>query len=234
MPGAIPGSCSSASSCRGGCAPNSPTRNARKPWSPPATWTGPSSGPPGSPTAPPPESCGLGHACRSPSATPSAAPTSPSSFSATSKTAPTCSPPRPSPHPDRTWPRQAPGGRPGAGGLGEPARGRTGAPPTSTRPHPCSGEFCTRLEAARGQQQVRKETIMNGEPVVLINAFEVPDGQDEAFLQAWERARAFLSTQEGYLSTRLHQSLSTQRGVPVRQRRPLGVAAGVPGGHLPA
>jgi len=54
----------------------------------------------------------------------------------------------------------------------------------------------------------RKETIMNPAPVVLINAFEVPDGQDEAFLAAWERARAFLATQPGYLSTRLHRSLS--------------------------
>lgn len=49
---------------------------------------------------------------------------------------------------------------------------------------------------------------MNAEPVVLINAFEVPEGQDEAFLQAWERAREFLATQEGYVSTRLHRSLS--------------------------
>lgn len=49
---------------------------------------------------------------------------------------------------------------------------------------------------------------MNPEPVVLINAFEVQDGQDEAFLAAWERTRAFLATQPGYLSTRLHRSLS--------------------------
>jgi heme-degrading monooxygenase HmoA len=49
---------------------------------------------------------------------------------------------------------------------------------------------------------------MNPEPVVLINAFEVPEGQDEAFLAAWERSRAFLSTQPGYLCTRLHRSLS--------------------------
>lgn len=49
---------------------------------------------------------------------------------------------------------------------------------------------------------------MKAEPVVLINAFEVPEGSDEAFLEAWERARAFLSTQEGYLSTRLHRSLA--------------------------
>jgi len=47
-----------------------------------------------------------------------------------------------------------------------------------------------------------------GPAVVLINAFEVPEGQDDAFLQVWERSRAFLSTQEGYLATRLHRSLS--------------------------
>lgn len=49
---------------------------------------------------------------------------------------------------------------------------------------------------------------MNPDPVVLINTFEVPYGQDEAFLENWERARAFLATQQGYLSTRLHRSLS--------------------------
>jgi heme-degrading monooxygenase HmoA len=49
---------------------------------------------------------------------------------------------------------------------------------------------------------------MQREPVVLINAFEVPGGENEAFLQGWERARQFLRTQEGYLSTRLHRSLS--------------------------
>ena len=43
--------------------------------------------------------------------------------------------------------------------------------------------------------------------VVLINAFEVPEGEDEAFLEAWDRARTFLTTQDGYLSTRLHRSL---------------------------
>jgi heme oxygenase (mycobilin-producing) len=49
---------------------------------------------------------------------------------------------------------------------------------------------------------------MNPEPVVLINAFELPEGSDEAFLAGWERQREFLSAQEGYLSTRLHRSLS--------------------------
>jgi heme-degrading monooxygenase HmoA len=46
------------------------------------------------------------------------------------------------------------------------------------------------------------------EPVVLINAFEVPEGEDEAFLAGWERQRDFLSAQPGYLSTRLHRSLA--------------------------
>ena len=48
---------------------------------------------------------------------------------------------------------------------------------------------------------------MSTRPVVLINAFEVPPGEDDAFLEGWERARDYLSTQEGYLSTRLHRSV---------------------------
>jgi heme-degrading monooxygenase HmoA len=50
---------------------------------------------------------------------------------------------------------------------------------------------------------------MTTEPVVLINAFEVPEGEDDAFLHGWERTRDFLRTQEGYLSTKLHRSIST-------------------------
>ncbi len=47
----------------------------------------------------------------------------------------------------------------------------------------------------------------NGGSVVLINMFEVPAGADEGFIAAWERAREFLQTQDGYRSTELHQSL---------------------------
>lgn len=49
---------------------------------------------------------------------------------------------------------------------------------------------------------------MHPEPVVLINAFEVPAEADDAFLQGWERARDFLRTQEGYLSSSLHRSVA--------------------------
>ena len=43
--------------------------------------------------------------------------------------------------------------------------------------------------------------------VILINAFEVPEGDDERFLAGWERARGTLAQQRGYLGTRLHRSL---------------------------
>lgn len=48
---------------------------------------------------------------------------------------------------------------------------------------------------------------MANDPITLINAFEVPEGQDEQFLAGWERSRDFLRTQPGYLSTKLHRSL---------------------------
>jgi heme-degrading monooxygenase HmoA len=44
--------------------------------------------------------------------------------------------------------------------------------------------------------------------VILINPFEVPTGDDEAFLAGWDRARELLATQRGYLGTRLHRSLA--------------------------
>jgi heme oxygenase (mycobilin-producing) len=47
----------------------------------------------------------------------------------------------------------------------------------------------------------------NSGPVVLINLFEVPAGNEEGFIAAWERARDFLAAQDGYRSTQLHQSL---------------------------
>jgi heme-degrading monooxygenase HmoA len=42
--------------------------------------------------------------------------------------------------------------------------------------------------------------------VVLINHFEVPRDADEQFLTGWDRARAVLAQQQGYLGTRLHRS----------------------------
>jgi len=46
------------------------------------------------------------------------------------------------------------------------------------------------------------------DPVILINVFEVPEGDDEQFLASWERSRDVLRKQPGYLSTKLHRSLA--------------------------
>ncbi|HEX6695164.1 MAG TPA: antibiotic biosynthesis monooxygenase family protein, partial [Solirubrobacteraceae bacterium] len=55
---------------------------------------------------------------------------------------------------------------------------------------------------------VREEGAPDGsEGVTLINPFEVPEGEDERFVAGWERARAALADQRGYLGTRLHRAL---------------------------
>ena len=55
---------------------------------------------------------------------------------------------------------------------------------------------------------VHEEGAPDGsEGVTLINPFEVPDGEDERFVAGWERARAALADQRGYLGTRLHRSV---------------------------
>ena len=47
---------------------------------------------------------------------------------------------------------------------------------------------------------------MNEQGVVLINAFEVPSGEDRSFLAGWERTHDFLLGQPGYRSSQLHKS----------------------------
>ncbi len=42
--------------------------------------------------------------------------------------------------------------------------------------------------------------------VVLIDPFEVPAGEDDAFLAGWDAARAVLAQQQGYLCARLHRA----------------------------
>jgi len=47
-------------------------------------------------------------------------------------------------------------------------------------------------------------------PIVLINPFEVPQGQEEAFIKGWREAAEQLRQAPGFLSTRLHESLDPQ------------------------
>ena len=46
------------------------------------------------------------------------------------------------------------------------------------------------------------------EPIVLINAFEVPAAEAGAFVAAWCSARDYLRSQPGYIDTVLHQSIT--------------------------
>lgn len=46
------------------------------------------------------------------------------------------------------------------------------------------------------------------DPLTLINAFEVPDGETDQFIAAWEKTRDYLSSQPGYIDTALHQAVS--------------------------
>jgi len=47
------------------------------------------------------------------------------------------------------------------------------------------------------------------ENVVLINSFKVPEHQLGEAIKMWEKARDYLQQQPGYISTELHQSLSS-------------------------
>jgi hypothetical protein len=67
-----------------------------------------------------------------------------------------------------------------------------------------------RFPAHHGLYEVARE---DGTPdvaggVVLINPFEVPGADGERFLAGWDRARAALAPQRGYLGTRLHRAIA--------------------------
>ena len=57
--------------------------------------------------------------------------------------------------------------------------------------------FITPVNAAEGEVKV-----------ILINTFTVPVGAIEEAIDMWEKARDFLKEQPGYLSTKLHRSLT--------------------------
>jgi heme-degrading monooxygenase HmoA len=45
-------------------------------------------------------------------------------------------------------------------------------------------------------------------PVPFVNCFEVPAGQEEEFLTRWGEVNAYMRTKPGFVSHRLHRSLS--------------------------
>jgi heme-degrading monooxygenase HmoA len=49
--------------------------------------------------------------------------------------------------------------------------------------------------------------VTTEQPLVLINAFEVPEDRDGEFTAGWTAACEFLETQPGYLGTALHEAV---------------------------
>ena len=61
------------------------------------------------------------------------------------------------------------------------------------------------LAALPVQAEDRSEAAR--EPVILINAFQVPPGKEDEAVRFWEKAAAFMRKQPGYISTALHRSV---------------------------
>ena len=55
--------------------------------------------------------------------------------------------------------------------------------------------------------KAQEQTMQTQNNVVLINTFEVPKGKEAETLASWQKSADFLKTQDGYISTRLHQNL---------------------------
>jgi heme oxygenase (mycobilin-producing) len=55
-----------------------------------------------------------------------------------------------------------------------------------------------------------QEEAAMAEPVILINAFEVPGDEAGQFIAAWEKTRDYLQSQPGYIDTKLHQALTPE------------------------
>lgn len=51
------------------------------------------------------------------------------------------------------------------------------------------------------------KTSSPDEPIILINAFIVPEGKEAESIAFWEKAADFMRTQPGYISTALHQTI---------------------------
>ncbi len=59
------------------------------------------------------------------------------------------------------------------------------------------------IQAEEGEKTMTERTS-----VILINPFTVPEGKVEEAIVLWEAGRDFLARQPGYISTKLHQSIT--------------------------
>jgi heme-degrading monooxygenase HmoA len=62
-----------------------------------------------------------------------------------------------------------------------------------------------RLRETDEQTTYMEQLQADGGPVVLINEFNLPPGDVDAFLDAWADDAAFMKRQPGFISTQLHR-----------------------------
>ena len=46
--------------------------------------------------------------------------------------------------------------------------------------------------------------------VRFFNCFEIPDGRDDEFFEAWKRVNAYMAAKPGYVSHQLHRSINPE------------------------
>ena len=86
--------------------------------------------------------------------------------------------------------------------------------------------------ALRADVRERFASLPPGTPdgaggVLLIAAFDVPEGEDDRFLAAWEPVRAVFSTRQGFLGAQLHRSPDARFVAVVHWSSPLMYARAV-------
>jgi Antibiotic biosynthesis monooxygenase len=64
--------------------------------------------------------------------------------------------------------------------------------------------------------------------VVLVNVFEVREGQEEQFLADWRHAAEWMRQQPGFLSSKAAPKARPGGGVPLHQRRRVAVRRPLP------
>src|SRR6266567_1162219 len=108
--------------------------------------------------------------------------------------------------------------RPAARRISPHRPDRVSPPPAPGSPHPPASLKRHRPAHARHRRPAARHQMTRGpqrepeefmtEPVTLINAFEVPATNADAFVAAWQEVRDYLRSQPGYIDTVLHQSIT--------------------------
>lgn len=73
---------------------------------------------------------------------------------------------------------------------------------------------CSSFDSIQNGLEFQSQLKSNVETdIVLINEFVVHKQDEEAFIKSWKEAAEFLKTQPGFISTKLHRGIGSQRWI---------------------